>query len=201
VSPRKGPASGGNPVTITGHNLSEIVSVTFGKRKATLTDAETAGDASAYRVTLMAPPGTPGHSVPVRVTTVESAHAPGGKPSAVTKATTYRYLPSAPSAPRAVKGKKHGTSIHVTWRKPLVNGGSPITGYRVAIIAVSLFERKLPKPTVVDLPAKARSTTFKHMTGDLFIIRVRAVNKHGKGPFGRFIVGPKFLIGPGIARQ
>jgi hypothetical protein len=66
---------------------------------------------------------------------------------------------------------------------------------------VSLFERKLPKPTVVDLPAKARSTTFKHMTGDLFIIRVRAVNKHGKGPFGRFIVGPKFLIGPGIARQ
>jgi hypothetical protein len=203
VSPRKGPASGANQVTIKGHNLAVVVSVTFGKRKATLSDAETSGDASPNSIVVKAPPGTPHHTVPVQVTTAESVHAPGGAPSAVTSATTYTYRPSPPSAPRHVTAKRHGSKIHVSWRKPLVDGGSGITGYTVSVASIHLFGGgNGHKPKVVKVGPKARSLTVTHVSGDIFIVRVRAVNKHGKGPAAEKAIGGGgggFFIGFGRA--
>jgi hypothetical protein len=181
VSPRKGPASGGSTVTIKGHNLASLVSVTFGKRAASIPFRQILrqleGGSTSQTITVEAPPGRPGHTVPVRVTTQESLHAVGGARSAVTKATTYRYLPSPPSAPRHVRARKHGHTIHVSWVKPLVTGGAKITGYRV-----SLIQFGPGKPIRFHFPATARSATLTHVKGRRLLIRVRALNRHGAGP-------------------
>jgi hypothetical protein len=191
VSPHRGPASGGTSVTITGQNLAGLVSVMFGNRRAALTTAERLGSNDPQRITVKTPPGPAGRTVPVQVTTQESVHAAGGKPSAVTTATRFHYVPSPPSAPRDVKAKKpkKGDDVHVSWRKPVVNGGFPITGYRVALTTLNPFGPN-PKPTFVRVPAKARSVTLKHVPSGLLLIRVRALNKRGAGQAGGASVFP-----------
>jgi hypothetical protein len=196
ISPRKGPAAGGSTVTITGQNLSGLVSVTFGSRRAKLTTVEEEGSNNPQQVTVRTPPGAAGHTVPVQVTTQESVHAPGGTPSAVTAKTHYGYVASPPSAPRNVKAKKQkkGHGIRVTWVKPEVTGGSKVTGYRVAVTMFNLFGPN-PKPTFVRLPAKARSVLLKHPPSGLLLIRVRALNRRGVGQPGTVGFAPPGFFG------
>jgi hypothetical protein len=187
VSPHQGPASGGTAVTIKGHNLGSLVSVRFGKRLATISarDLERQQETSNSRmITVTSPPGRPGHTVAVRVTTVESRHAAGGAPSRVTKKTTFRYLASPPSAPRHVTARSHGSSVRVSWHKPLVTGGAAITGYRVSL--TRLGSPSTPaKPIVVTVTGKARSAVLRDLrTGD-YVVKVEAVNRHGDSPAGR----------------
>jgi hypothetical protein len=196
VSPHKGPASGGSTVTISGHNLSGLVSVKFGHGPAALTFDEQEGSNNPQQITVRTPPGAAGRTVPVQVTTQESLHAQGGTPSAITAKTRFRYLPSPPSAPRNVKARKtkKGHGIHVSWVKPKVTGGSKITGYRVAVTPFNLFGKN-PKPTFVRLPAKARSTVLKHVPSGLLLIRVRALNKRGVGQPGTVGFAPQGFFG------
>jgi hypothetical protein len=77
VAPAAGPTSGGNVVTITGSGFTRTNQVTFGSKLAKFTVA------SDKKITVAAPPGTPGR-VQVRVRT------PGGRSAAV-RASTYRY--------------------------------------------------------------------------------------------------------------
>ena len=41
----------------------------------------------------------------------------------------YIDKPSAPSKPKAEKGGKN--TIKITWKAPLTDGGTPITGYSI----------------------------------------------------------------------
>jgi hypothetical protein len=192
VSPRRGPASGGSDVIITGRNLSGLVSVTFGKRRAVLTNNELEGGGNPQLIKLTTPPGLVGHTVQVRVTTAESVHAAGGRPSRITGATTYHYVASGPSAPRHLRAKArthHRT--HVSWVKPLVNGGSKIIGYRIGVTTINLFGKN-PKPTFVRVPAKARSVLLQHVPAGIAVIAVRAINQHGVGLAARARSLPSF---------
>ena len=184
VVPHHGPASGGNIVAINGTNLSSPVLVTFGKRRAGLGESGPFGPGSANTLQVLAPPGRPGSTVKVRVTTAESKYAPGGQPSQVTTTTTYRYVPSPPSPPRHVVPKEINGSVKVTWHKPLISGGAPVTGYRIIIIPLKIFSKKQPKPIKMKVGPKARSVVFPHLHPSLFIVEVSAVNKHGVGPPG-----------------
>jgi hypothetical protein len=187
VSPHKGPASGGTAVTIKGHNLGSLVSVSFGKKLATISarDLERQQEtANSRMITVTSPPGRQGHSVSIRVTTVESLHAAGGAPSRVTKKTTFRYLAGPPSVPRHVTARSHGSSVRVSWHKPLVNGGAAITGYRVSLTKLG-GRSTTGKPIVVIVTGKARSAVLRNMRSGDFVVKVEAVNRHGDSPAGR----------------
>jgi hypothetical protein len=84
VSPATGPASGGSSVTITGNNLSGATAVDFGSSSATgfVIDSESS-------ITAVSPPGHPGETVDVTVTTL-------GGTSATSPADSFRYLQSEP---------------------------------------------------------------------------------------------------------
>ncbi len=193
VVPRRGPASGGNVVEILGRNLSDPVSVTFGKRAGALNAGleglppgiQISIGGSANSIEVAAPPGYPGETVKVRVTTAESEFAPGGVPSAVTTATTYTYFASPPSAPQKVHTRERAGNVRVSWTKPLVDGGSKITGYRIILHSINLFARKQPKPIKITVGPKARSVVFPHLRPQVYVVDVRAINKLGKGPVGQ----------------
>jgi hypothetical protein len=136
--------------------------------------------------------------VPVRVVTVESQDAVGGKPSAVTSATHYRYVAGPPSAPRDVVVHKHGTTVHVHWKGSLADGGSPVTGYRVSAVALPFspgstppgviiglarpHHPKLPPTVAVTTKAGVRAASLKALrAGWTYVIRVQAINRHGRG--------------------
>ncbi|HTW20931.1 MAG TPA: IPT/TIG domain-containing protein [Mycobacteriales bacterium] len=191
VVPHHGPASGANLVEIRGHNLSNPVSVMFGKRAAVVADDEFGPSASANSIEVQPPPGTPKKVVNVVVTTAESEYAPGGAPSAITATTTYRYVVSPPSAPQSMKTKERTDSLVVSWVRPLVNGGAPITGYRIIIRPLNLFSRKQPKPVKFRVGPHVRSDVI-HLHPEVYIAEVKALNKHGAGP-AAFVLYPKRL--------
>src|SRR6185437_11311614 len=81
VSPATGPNTGGNSVTITGTNLLEAQTVTFGGTPATSFSVN-----SSSSITAVVPPGTIGNPVSVIVTTLVGSNPPN---------TLYTYV-SAP---------------------------------------------------------------------------------------------------------
>jgi len=202
ITPRRGPASGGSRVAINGRNLSNPISVTFGTHTIALgvqTEEFEPSSGSANTIEVQTPPGQPGHKVRVRVTTAESKYAPGGAPSVVTLASTYTYVASPPSAPRHLTTGEHKGSIHLSWKKPLVDGGSPITGYRITVISLNLFTRKQPKPIKLRVGPKARSAVLKGVDPAIYIVTVRALSKRGTGPSAEAIFPRKLgaeLLGP-----
>jgi hypothetical protein len=74
ITPTSGISTGGTQVTITGENLGCVTGVFFGSTPAvTFSNAQALLDCgSTNTVTVTAPPGTAGTTVPVTVTTVES---------------------------------------------------------------------------------------------------------------------------------
>ncbi len=88
-----GPAAGGTLVTLTGENLGCVTAVDFGTTPAlTVANAPALLDCgSTTQVTVVAPPGTLGSSVPISLRTVESDH------DAVTPASSpqdFTYTPN-----------------------------------------------------------------------------------------------------------
>jgi hypothetical protein len=205
LSATSGPASGGHVVTIHGHNLSGLVAVHFGKAVAGADDdgfgdpdglAGLEGlppiflaDGSSTVIKVVAPAGIARSTVPVTVTTTESVHAAGGAPSAVTKASHYHYVVSAPAVPRKVAVKRHGTTLSVKWKAPASDGGRAITSYRVSAFALSVSLKRPaktpPTVTVTTASGKQRSIRISGLrAGWLYEVTVQAVNAKGRGPAG-----------------
>lgn len=105
IGPEAGMAAGGTPVTITGTNFEEGAAVHFGS-----TSAASVVVNSESSITAVSPPGAPGESVDVTVTTF-------GGTTPASEADRFRYLQTAP--------------LHVT--KVLPNSGEPIGGTAVTI--------------------------------------------------------------------
>jgi len=92
IAPASGPSDGHTMVTITGENLGCVTGVFFGNVPATKVSNATAllDCGSTTQVTVNAPPGMMGTSVPVTVTTVES-DVTGFGPSTGTALFTYTH--------------------------------------------------------------------------------------------------------------
>jgi hypothetical protein len=86
--PAKGTA--GTKVTITGYNLGFVLAVYFGKTKATFSNATFFESGNTYELTAVAPKGTAGSKVYIRVETVESVATGYGK-SRVNRRVTFTY--------------------------------------------------------------------------------------------------------------
>ncbi len=102
LSVSKGPAAGGQSVTITGENLGCTTGVMFGTKAAlSITPTPALLDCGATgSVTAVAPPGTKGSSVTVKLTTVES-QATGG--SAAVSPTKFTYTANPTATPTSVQ--------------------------------------------------------------------------------------------------
>lgn len=89
--PASGPATGGQPVTITGSGLSGVQAVYFGATPAAHVDV-----VSGTEVTATVPGGKPGTTVPVTILTAD-----GGQTSAGNVTFTYWNPPAPPKTTRA----------------------------------------------------------------------------------------------------
>jgi hypothetical protein len=178
VSPRSGPAHGGNIVTINGALDSNVTAIHFGRVPVTTLLSEPFAGPSGP-ITVIAPAGVAGSKVEVTVTTAGGILV--GHPTSATSArTTYTYKRSTPSAPRdliATAGPGKG-SIIATWKAPASNGGSAITGY----IVRAEPQGKGVKPVSVVLSKSARKTTFLKLSSKVeWVIEVIAKSPQGHG--------------------
>jgi hypothetical protein len=152
VQDASGPALGGTLVTINGENLGCVTSVSFG---STVADSFSKTQAlldcgSTTQLTVVAPPGSTGESVPITVTTIES-DVTDGNPA--TSPTDFTYDTANPSVTTAVAfgsvdlGSSTGGTVTITnpaaATRPLVpepeipnpNSGTPATIPAAASIA------------------------------------------------------------------
>ena len=133
VSPDVGPTAGGNTVTITGSNLANASSVSFGGSAATILDS------SATQVTANAPPGSAG-DVDLTVTT------PGGT-SAKTADARYTYgAPAVTSVDPVVGPLSGGNTV-------AIHGTSFASGATVAFGANPGANATVVSPTLVTATA------------------------------------------------
>jgi Pro-kumamolisin, activation domain/IPT/TIG domain/PASTA domain len=145
LSPATGPANGGTTVTLTGHNLGCVTSVSFGSVQATDASNEQAllDCGTTDTVTVTTPAGTVG-TVPVTLHTVESDAT--GAPAA-TSSFTY-------TKPFALAVHKSGT------------GSGTVTSVPAGISCGKKCSHAYPFGTVVTLKEKAaKSSTFVKWSG------------------------------------
>jgi hypothetical protein len=87
---------------------------------------------------------------------------------------------TAPSAPTSVTATASGTTATLKWASPVSNGGSPITGYKVARDGT---DSKGVGPWSTTDPATATSQTFTSLKpGTTYHLTVQAINAIGAGP-------------------
>jgi alpha-tubulin suppressor-like RCC1 family protein len=138
VSPKLGPASGGNQVTITGTDLSDATSVHFGSAEATNLLVE-----SSSSVTVTAPPGT--GTVDVTVTTPA-----GTSPLGAVDRYTYQLAPSVTKLSPKSAPVAGGTSVLIT--------GTEFTGASaVSFGALPALKFTVNSPTSITAIAPAQS--------------------------------------------
>ena len=171
-SPTTGPAYGGTTVTIDGALNTEVLAVDFGSVPAGIV-SEGALTASAP-IVVDAPPGVPGTTVNITIETAGGVLV-GDPTSAISSAARFSYADSTPSAPENATASAGPGLISVSWTAPGIDGGKPITGYRVTATASS--EATL---TRIVGPAQ-RSTLFAPVANAQWTFSVQALNALGSG--------------------
>ena len=115
----------------------------------------------------------PGETRHYRVSAITSGTT--GNPSGVANATTDAVVPGAPTGLTATANGQ--TRIDLTWTAPEYDGGSTITGYRIAVLSGPQFN------TLVADTGNA-NTSYSHtglQAGDIRQYRVSAINSAGAG--------------------
>ena len=91
------------------------------------------------------------------------------------------YAQAVPEAPREVNAESAGPNmIKVTWRRPIDDGGSPITGYKVEYVKVSSGTPAADASwTSMTAGPNERDRTFDIGGNDRSFVRVIATNSEG----------------------
>ncbi|MCU1454220.1 MAG: cell wall-binding protein [Acidimicrobiales bacterium] len=153
------PSDGGSP--ITGYRITPYKD---GVAQAPIV----VGNMTSYLVTGL----TDGVSYRFTVAAINAIGS--GPPSDPSTAVAPATVPGAPTNVKAVPGNHQAT---VTWTKPASDGGSPITGYKVRVIAngsplLDLTEGNVTSAVVTSLAP-----------GTIYTFEVAAVNAVGTGPY------------------
>lgn len=170
VSPSTGPEAGGTSVTISGTDLDNASSVTFGGNAAA---SFTVDDST--QITATTPAGTAG-AVDVVVTT------PGGDDTSVGAFTYTAPAPdptptpaTPPSAPESGDVEPGSGAVTVSWEPPATQGSFPVTNYQV---------QSTPGSAGCLVAATQRQCTVSGLTnGRSYSFQVRALNGGGWGPW------------------
>ena len=91
---------------------------------------------------------------------------------------------SAPGAPDGLAAVGRVHSLHVTWKPPATDGGSPVTSYVLRYISSAASDKSAENWTVVEnLPVSANPeyTITGLIDEHAYDLEVRAVNAGGKG--------------------
>ena len=97
--------------------------------------------------------------------------------------TTVPSVPTVSSVPHLVRVAAHDRSAVVSWKTPVDDGNSPITGYRVTLSPVARTYNVAAKTRSITLPALVNGTTYT--------VRVAALNGVGTSPTYVLKVTPK----------
>ncbi|GAB6900663.1 beta strand repeat-containing protein [Kineosporia succinea] len=197
VSPSRGPLAGGNPVVITGTNLSNASAVKFGATVATGVTVN-----SPTQITATAPAGSAG---PVDVTVVTS-----GGTSATSSADQYTYVaaPTVSNVSPATGPTTGGTSVVITGTgftgaSSVTFGGIPATGVITVssdtqITAVAPVGSAGTVDVVVTAPGGSSATgaaaTFTYVAPPAVI----AVSPNS-GPVAGSVLGTITITGTGLS--
>jgi predicted RNA-binding protein with TRAM domain len=122
---------------------------------------------------------TPGTAYTFDVTAINDAGA--GEPSARTSPVTPTTVATAPSKPTSVTaGQASASTATLNWQPPVSDGGSAITGYRVARDG---RDSGGGGPWSTTVPATTRTFTFTLLSPwDTYTFTVQAINAAGTGP-------------------
>ena len=160
------PASDGGSA-ITGYRVARDGTDTHGTGAWSTTVPATTGTFTFSSLK----PGTAYHL------TVQAVNTTGTGPAATTTATTAT---TAPTAPTGLTHTQTSSSATMTWAPPASDGGSAITGYRVARDGTDTHGTGAWSTTV---PATTGTFTFSSLKpGTAYHLTVQAVNATGTGP-------------------
>jgi hypothetical protein len=174
VTPAAGPASGGTRVTLFGSGVDEASAVLFGPAvSSAAAPAPGFPRDDPYVAEVYSPPGRAKARVGVAVVGSRRQAAPPPR-------AWFRYVPSAPSAPRLVGLVRAGTTVILHWQTPASDGGSRITSYTVVVSTPGAAERSWRFGSRI---RTVRLTRFVPERTYRFLVAAWNV-KHGKGPPG-----------------
>ena len=174
VSPAAGPASGGTGVTLFGSGVDEASAVLFGPAvSGAAAPAPGFPRDDPYVAEVHSPPGRANARVAVALLGSRGQAAPPPR-------AWFRYVPSAPSAPRVVGLVRAGTTVVLHWQTPASDGGSRITSYTVVVSAPGAAGRSWRFGSRI---RTVRLTGFVPGRSYRFVVAAWNV-KHGKGPPG-----------------
>ena len=103
------------------------------------------------------------------------------------KATPNDETTRTPGLPGDVRVEEGDGEVTVFWSAPAVDGGSPVTGYRVSVVGDSSWSRSVG--------AGARSARFDGLTnGVAYDVTVNALNSEGVGPGRSVVAAPTRMV-------
>ncbi len=171
-APSHGGADGGTVVTVFGKDVSSAGAVRFGRNSSTeFVQSSTYSTNDPDVIAVVSPPG------PAREMVAVSVAVRGGRARLVAP-RRFRYEPSTPSAPADVTVSNTSSGLALSWRPPLSDGGSSLTGYVITATT------RGSSPETFRLSAKARSFELAKLSPrHTYELTVAATNADfGRGP-------------------